>query len=70
MAWLGAVALAVSASVIAGDRSHEWAGCSGHQHGARQTGRGGRAGMRPDQISEDEADNPRMMWESLTGVRI
>ncbi|GEM_PF-2267843 len=66
LAWLGAVALAVSASVIAVIaamsglaaavitmvRGQDWPGWSSRY-------------ARPDQISEDEADNPRMMWESL-----
>ena len=63
---LALVALAVSASVIAVIaamsglaaavitmvRGQDWPGWSSRY-------------ARPDQISEDEADNPRMMWESL-----
>lgn len=66
LGWLAAVALAVPASAIA-----TIASASGLAGAVITVARGGgwpgwsSRYARSDQIGEDEADNPRMMWESL-----
>ncbi len=65
-AWVGALVLAVLASTIA-----VIACASGLAGAVIAVARGGAwpgwssRYARSDQIGEDEADNPRMMWESL-----
>ena len=65
-AWVGTLVLAVSASTIA-----VIASASGLAGAVIAVVRGGAwpgwssRYARSDQIGEDEADNPRMMWESL-----
>lgn len=65
-AWVGTLVLAVSASTIAVIASAS--GLAGAAiavvRGAAWPGWSSRY-ARSDQIGEDEADNPRMMWESL-----
>jgi hypothetical protein len=65
-AWVGTLLVAVSVSAIAVSAS-----ASGLAGAVIAVVRGGAwpgwssRYARSDQISEDEADNPRMMWESL-----
>ncbi|MEZ5118994.1 MAG: Trp biosynthesis-associated membrane protein [Candidatus Nanopelagicales bacterium] len=65
-AWAGTLVLAVSVSAIA-----VFASASGLAGAVIAVVRGGAwpgwssRYARSDQIGEDEADNPRMMWESL-----